>query len=163
MVAMIALPVSLSTALLAIVLAIARPTAPGAPFPPPEEPPPITVEQPPPALPPSDIPLMLDPPASAQVDGFIGHPQILSLSCESRSAVDWAAFFGVHIGELAFLRGLPVSTDPDIGFVGDVRGVWGQVPPNAYGIHARPVARLLQDYGLPAFYHLYTALRSVPA
>jgi len=155
------LPLSLSATLLAIALAAASPTARGSPFPPPEEPPATNIEQPPPALPPSVIPLTLDPPASVQVNSFIGHPQILSLSCESRSAVDWAAFFGVHISELAFLRGLPVSSDPDTGFVGDVRAAWGQVPPNAYGVHAGPVARLLQDYGLPAFYHLYTPWRSV--
>jgi uncharacterized protein YvpB len=155
------LSVWLSTAVMAIVLAISRPAARASPFSPPDEPPPPAIELPPPALPPSAVPLDLDPPASAQVDGFSGHPQILSLSCESRSAVDWAAFFGVHIGELAFLRGLPVSSDPDIGFVGDVRGVWGLVPPNAYGVHAGPVGRLLQQYEVPAFYHLFTPWRSV--
>jgi uncharacterized protein YvpB len=160
---MSALAVTLSTTILAIVLAIARPTGRASPYPPPEERPAPVIELPPPALPVSDIPLTVDPPASAQIDDFTGHAQILSLSCESRSAVDWAAFYGVHIGELAFLQGLPVSGDPDVGFVGDVRGVWGQVPPNAYGVHAGPVARLLQDYGLPAFYHLYTPWRSVQA
>jgi uncharacterized protein YvpB len=135
--------------------------SPRLPLPPFGQPPPPVVELPPAFLPSSSLPLEFDPPASAQVPGFTGHPQILSLSCESRSAVDWAAFFGVHIGELAFFKALPVSSDPDIGFVGDVRGVWGQVPPNAYGVHAGPLARLLQQYGLPAGYHLYTPWRTV--
>src|SRR5258708_28332422 len=95
------LPVSFSAALLAFVLLISRPGARASPFPPPEEqPPPAGIELPPPALLLSAIPLNIVLPESAQVDGFIGHPQILALSCESRSAVDWASFFGVHIGEI---------------------------------------------------------------
>jgi uncharacterized protein YvpB len=74
----------------------------------------------------------------------------LPLSCESRSAADWAAFFGVAVGELEFLSRLPASDDPDRGFVGDVRGAWGQVPPAPYGVHAGPVARLLTEYEVPA-------------
>src|SRR5207253_6222577 len=58
---------------------------------------------------------------------------------------------------------LPVSADPDIGFVGSVDGAWGQVPPYAYGVHAGPVARLLQDIGVPAYYHLYTPWSAVQA
>lgn len=89
-------------------------------------------------------------PPSARVLGVVGHRQALPLSCESRSAADWAAFFGVEIDELEFLAGLPVSDDPDRGFVGDVRGRWGNIPPDDYGVHAGPVAQLLRAYGLPA-------------
>jgi uncharacterized protein YvpB len=70
-----------------------------------------------------------------------GHPQ---------SAVDWAAYFGVNIDEIAFFNQLPVSDNPEVGFVGDVNGVWGQIPPNAYGVHAEPVAALLRANGLTA-------------
>src|SRR5262245_42302003 len=76
------------------------------------------------------------PPDSAMIYDFTGHPQTLPLSCESRSAVDWAGYFGYAIGEREFLNDLPASFDPDLGFVGDVRGDWGQVPPYAYGVHA---------------------------
>jgi uncharacterized protein YvpB len=76
--------------------------------------------------------------------------QSYSLSCESRSAVDWAAFFEVEIFESTFTFELPRSDNPDKGFVGDVNGPWGQVPPYSYGVHAGPVADLLQAYGLPA-------------
>ena len=79
-----------------------------------------------------------------------GHPQQLPLSCEAASAVDWAAYFGVSIDELEFLARLPLSDNPDLGFVGDVNGKWGRVPPNAYGVHAEPVAALLRDYGVNA-------------
>lgn len=102
----------------------------------------------PPAPPPVDYAAAL--PASAQVEGLIGYGQTLPLSCESRSAVDWARFFGVEIGEMAFFARLPASDDPETGFVGSVNGVWGQIPPSAYGVHAEPVAQLLREYGLPA-------------
>ncbi len=65
-------------------------------------------------------------------------------------AVDWAAYFGVNINEFNFQFQLPLSDNPDKGFVGDVHGPWGQVPPYAYGVHAAPVADLLREYGLPA-------------
>lgn len=64
--------------------------------------------------------------------------------------MDWAGFFGFKIHELAFQNRLPRSDDPDTGFVGDVMGVWGNIPPRAYGVHAAPVAALLREYGLPA-------------
>lgn len=86
----------------------------------------------------------------------VGHKQSLPLSCESRSAVDWANYFGVGIDELQFFSRLPISDNPELGFVGDVNGHWGEIPPNAYGVHAGPVATLLRDYGLAA-----TAYRDV--
>jgi uncharacterized protein YvpB len=64
--------------------------------------------------------------------------------------VDWAAHFGVQIDEITFYNELPISDDPDLGFVGNVHEPWGQTPPYAYGVHAAPVARLLKDYGLKA-------------
>ncbi|MEJ5202594.1 MAG: C39 family peptidase [Anaerolineales bacterium] len=79
-----------------------------------------------------------------------GKSQTLPLSCEARSAVDWAAYFGVKIEELAFQQQLPRSDNPEEGFVGDVGGVWGLLPPRSYGVHAPPVATLLREYGLAA-------------
>jgi uncharacterized protein YvpB len=95
-------------------------------------------------------------PPSATVSGIVGHAQSHTLSCESRSAVDWAAFYGVTIGENTFQGGLPLSDNPDKGFVGDVNGAPGQIPPDSYGVHAEPVAALLREYGVSA-----TAARSV--
>jgi LysM repeat protein len=89
-------------------------------------------------------------PAEAYIRGVIGHAQRFSLSCESRSAVDWAAFWGVKIGEAKFLNKLPRSDNPDFGFVGNPDGTWGSVPPYSYGVHAEPVAALLRNYGLQA-------------
>ena len=79
-----------------------------------------------------------------------GHTAALSLDCESRSAADWAGYFGVSINEFDFLNRLPDSDDPDTGFVGNARGVWGLTPPSSYGVHAEPVAALLRAYGLNA-------------
>lgn len=100
--------------------------------------------------PPTPTPTPVYLPPSAYVDGMSGEDQQLPLDCESRSAVDWASHFGFNIDELDFLNNLPSSDDPDSGFVGDPNGVWGNVPPNDYGVHAMPISALLQDYGLTA-------------
>lgn len=89
-------------------------------------------------------------PLSAQIEGIIGYAQSLTLDCEARSAVDWAAYFGVNISEFEFLDSLPRSDDPNKGFVGDPDGFPQQLPPGSYGVHAAPVADLLRAYGLPA-------------
>ena len=102
-----------------------------------------------PTFPPSPIPTA-QLPATAKIEGIRGYPQTLNLSCESRSAADWAAYFGVSINELEFLSQLPQSDDPNKGFVGNPNGPGGLIPPNPYGVHAAPVAALLRAYGLPA-------------
>jgi uncharacterized protein YvpB len=100
--------------------------------------------------PPTPTPAPVSLPSSASVDGLSGEDQQYTLDCESRSAVDWANHFGININELDFLSNLPRSDDPESGFVGDPRGIWGNVPPSDYGVHAPPVAELLRDYGLTA-------------
>lgn len=102
-----------------------------------------------PTLPPTEISVPQIP-SSTKIEGIRGFPQTLNLSCESRSAVDWAAYFGVSILELEFLANLPSSDDPNKGFVGNPNGPGGLIPPNPYGVHAAPVAALLRAYGLPA-------------
>ena len=104
-----------------------------------------------------------DPPAEARISGLRGYDQTLPLSCESRSAVDWAGFFGYTINELDFQERLPRSDDPDAGFVGDALGVWGNIPPRDYGVHAVPVAELLEEYGLPAAAHRGMTLEELKA
>jgi len=103
----------------------------------------------PPAVMPALEPTVQLPP-SAKIQGIRGYPQTLNLSCESRSAADWAAYFGVSIHELEFLSQLPQSDDPNKGFVGNPNGPGGLIPPDPYGVHAAPVAALLRAYGLPA-------------
>lgn len=89
-------------------------------------------------------------PEAAFISGVVGHAQSYSLSCESRSAVDWAAYWGVNISEWEFLSRLPVTDNPDTGFVGFYNDLWGSIPPASYGVHAQPVADLLGKYGLIA-------------
>ena len=89
-------------------------------------------------------------PASAIITNISGSYQTHNLSCESRAAATWAGYFGVSISEDSFLYQLPSSDDPDTGFVGSADGVWGQIPPHDYGVHADPVASLLRQYGLAA-------------
>jgi uncharacterized protein YvpB len=91
-------------------------------------------------------------PAEAYVENIHGHHQALSLDCESSVAVDWAAHFGITINEFDFQHSLPISDNPDLGFVGYSTGPWGQIPPYAYGVHAAPVAAVLNNkYGLTAY------------
>jgi LysM repeat protein len=92
-------------------------------------------------------------PESAYISGVVGHAQTYTLSCEARSAVDWAAFWGVDISESDFLKGIPGSDNPDRGFVGNFNDAWGLTPPHSYGVHARPVAVRLKEYGLKAEAH----------
>lgn len=94
----------------------------------------------------------LPPPMPAQyyIDDITGHKQFFPIGCEASTAVDWAAYFGTIINEFEFQYRLPLSDNPEKGFVGGVGGPWGQVPPYSYGVHAAPVAALLEEYGLNA-------------
>lgn len=93
-------------------------------------------------------------PAPLPVEHFItnirGHKQYFSLGCEAAVAKDWANYFGYDFNEFEFQYKLPLSDNPELGFVGDVNAPWGQVPPYGYGVHAGPVADLLNAYGIPA-------------
>lgn len=102
---------------------------------------------------PTPSPTLLPPtplPKSASITDIQGKRQTMPLSCEASSAVDWAAFFGVKINEKKFFNGLPSDDNPEVGFVGDVYGSWGQIPPKDYGVHAAPIAQRLREYGLYA-------------
>lgn len=89
-------------------------------------------------------------PAVSIIKDIVAYRQDRPLDCEARAAVDWAAYFGVQISEYDFQFKLPVSDNPDMGFVGTSDSLWGQTPPFAYGVHAGPVADLLKEYGLQA-------------
>ncbi len=89
-------------------------------------------------------------PESFYITGILGTRQYFALGCEASAAADWAGYFDVLIYEYDFQHQMPLSDNPDLGYVGDAKGPWGQVPPYAYGVHAEPVAALLREYGLPA-------------
>lgn len=90
-------------------------------------------------------------PQSHYISPIVGHVQSYELGCEASAAVDWAGFFGLAIYEYTFQTALPLSDNPNYGFVGEVTtDAWGQIPPYAYGVHAGPIADLLVEFGLPA-------------
>ena len=93
------------------------------------------------------------PPPEAHIVNVRGQKQAFPLSCEARAAATWAGYFGVQIDEETFMRQLPTSDNPDYGFVGDLNGPWGKIPPDGYGVHAWPVAAQLRVYGLNAYAH----------
>lgn len=104
-----------------------------------------------PTLQPSPIVTESALPPSAFITDISGHVQTYELGCEASAAVDWAGFYDVLIYESTFQFELPLSDNPDLGFVGNVTtDGWGQIPPDAYGVHAPPIAELLREYGLPA-------------
>lgn len=49
-----------------------------------------------------------------------GHKQYFSLGCEAAAAKDWANYFGKDFNEFEFQYRLPLSDNPDLGFVGNV-------------------------------------------
>lgn len=97
--------------------------------------------------PPTATPFVV--PESAYLYGFVGHQQYYSIGCEASIAVDLAKYYHVYITEYDFQMALPKSDNPDLGFVGDVNSPWGQIPPDAYGVHAAPVAETLTEFGVP--------------
>lgn len=91
-----------------------------------------------------------DYPPSAHIDHIQGQKMRISLDCESNSAVVFADFFGKKIDEVEFFLSLPVSDNPDKGYVGDVHDEWGNLPPQGYGVYPAPVVDLLMKKGIKA-------------
>jgi len=114
------------------------------------DPTPTDIPLPAPTAVPELKPEITELPLTASVNGLYGSPMLYTLDCESQSAVDFARFFGVSIDELDFISRLPYSDDPEEGFVGTINGAMGQLPPYDYGIHAKPIAKLLREYGVNA-------------
>lgn len=102
-------------------------------------------------------------PPSAFLDGVVGHPQERNLSCESRSATDLAAFWGVAFTESDFFSRLPASDNPYCGFVGNMDMPAGTMPPRGYGVYAGPIAAALRSFGLDARPHFGWSLDELKA
>jgi len=102
-------------------------------------------------------------PAEHYIFNITGHRQYFSLGCEAATAKDWANYFGKDFNEFEFQYKLPLSDNPDLGFVGDVNAPWGQIPPYGYGVHAGPIADLLNVYGIPAAAHKSYTLEQIKA
>jgi uncharacterized protein YvpB len=98
---------------------------------------------------PTPTPVPTGTPGSAWVP-VLGQPQTFNMSCESRSAADLAAFWGVSATELEILTALGESDNPHEGFVGDVGAPPGSLPPYGYGVYVEPLASALRGFGLDA-------------
>lgn len=113
-----------------------------------------TLSIPPPTSTPTALQPTLTPTMALPEEHYIrnisGHQQYFPLGCEAAAAKDWANYFGKDFNEFEFQYKLPISDNPDLGFVGNVNSPWGQVPPYAYGVYAGPLAKLLNAYGIPA-------------
>lgn len=92
----------------------------------------------------------LEIPRDHYIINIRGHKQYFPLGCEASAAKDWSNYFNKDFNEFEFQYRLPLSDNPDFGFVGDVNSPWGQVPPYGYGVHAGPIADLLNAYGITA-------------
>lgn len=158
------LPAHPQNSLTATYLALYTATASQTPFQPVHEPTATRTPTVTPTLPPTETPIPTateiplptdtpDPsglPGSARILDIVGHAQFYNLECESRSAVDFARFLGNDLVETTFLNELPLSDDPNKGFVGSYYDPVGQIPPASYGVHAGPIAALLSSFGTPA-------------
>jgi uncharacterized protein YvpB len=89
-----------------------------------------------------------DYPQSVHIYEITGQKMRISLDCEANSASIFAGYFGVKIDEVDFFLLLPVSDDPDKGFVGDVHDEWGNLPPKGYGVYPSPVVKLMVKKGV---------------
>lgn len=96
--------------------------------------------------PPTSTPFVIPP--KNYIADFLGRKQYYSIGCEASAAVDLANYYDLTILQYDFQMALPISDNPDLGFVGDVNSPWGQIPPYGYGVHAAPVAEVLKEYGL---------------
>ncbi len=136
--------------------ALASPTPPAPTTTPSPQPSPATPTPVPPTASPSPTPPLASatappsPPPQAAWISVAGYAQLYSLSCESRSAVDLAGYWGVTVSETLFLESLGQSDNPHLGFVGDADDPAGSLPPFGYGVYAEPVAASLRRFGLDA-------------
>lgn len=92
-------------------------------------------------------------PTSYMIEGVPIGKQVRHLNCEFQSAVDLAAFYGIHLTwqELFLKVGVDPNGDPSVGFVGaSIDDEPGHVYPRGYGVYALPIAKGLRSFGLNA-------------
>jgi uncharacterized protein YvpB len=95
-------------------------------------------------------------PAQVLLSDFQGHRQERPLNCEFRSASDLAGYYGydIHWEKLFLAVGHDPNGNPNRGFVGkSLDDPAGRIYPDGYGVYAEPVARGLQQLGVPGVAH----------
>ena len=89
---------------------------------------------------------------AAMIRGFPSVTQWYNLSCEYAAAAAVTLYWGNLVSQRDFIREVPRSPNPHVGFRGDINGEWGGI--NDYGIYAEPLVPVLEErgYNAVAFY-----------
>jgi uncharacterized protein YvpB len=84
-------------------------------------------------------------PRSVIIKGFPSVQQWYSLSCEYAAAAAVSLYWGRLVSQSDFLREVPQSPNPHLGFRGDINAEWGGI--RNYGIYAEPLVPVLEARG----------------
>jgi uncharacterized protein YvpB len=82
------------------------------------------------------------------IDGMPSVTQWYNLSCEYASAAAVTLFWGNVVSQRVFVREVPSSLNPHIGFRGNINGPFGGL--RDYGVYAEPLATVLENHGYNA-------------
>jgi uncharacterized protein YvpB len=85
---------------------------------------------------------------AAIIDGFPSVTQWYNLSCEYAAAAAVTLYWGNLVSQKDFVREVPSSPNPHLGFRGDINGTGGGI--DDYGIYAEPLATVLENHGYDA-------------
>jgi uncharacterized protein YvpB len=94
------------------------------------------------------------------IKGLPSVQQWYNLSCEYAAAAAVTLYWGNLVSQKTFLREVPSSPNPHIGFRGDINGPFGGI--NDYGVYAEPLATVLENRGYNAtvYYNDLGSLKS---
>jgi uncharacterized protein YvpB len=85
---------------------------------------------------------------AAIIDGVPSVTQWYNLSCEYAAAATITLYWGDLVSQKDFIREVPDSPNPHLGFRGDINGSFGGL--GDYGIYAEPLAVVLENHGYDA-------------
>jgi uncharacterized protein YvpB len=99
-------------------------------------------------------------PAQARVSDFPSVTQWYNLSCEYAAAAAVTLYWGALVSQRDFIREVPSSPNPHLGFRGDINGEGGGTAD--YGVYAEPLVPVLEQYGYNArvFYGVVSRLKA---
>lgn len=85
------------------------------------------------------------PSSGTVIDGVPAYQQARSLSCEYAAVYIATSVFGNPIAEQDYLDATPQSSNPHLGYRGDIDGLWGNT--DDYGIYAEALVPNLESHG----------------
>jgi uncharacterized protein YvpB len=85
---------------------------------------------------------------TVRIVGFPALHQAYSLSCEYAAASAVTRYWGTVVTEQIFLRAVPASPNPHLGFRGDITADFGGIID--YGVYAEPLVPVLERAGYQA-------------